>query len=177
MRLSELLVGHNTIRHKAGVAGMMKYVLAGGRWNQSSLDAYCDVNGGSPDIIYIVQFPDGMKMIHDGHHRCLSTYLAGRDALYDNEYIVRKWSYESYLVPNLDREFVTPFDPRTEVRLSDFKAYKGRVLAVARKSPDEALAMIEASRSEYCEPRRIWSIAEFAAEYIATGVDADAVSV
>ena len=49
--------------------------------------------------------------------RVLALYLTGRDKLYENEYVVIHSTYEAMSKPIFEKQFVTPYDPRVEIRL------------------------------------------------------------
>ena len=105
------------------ISSMVKYVKCCGIWDQKALNDY--THGFSP-LINLSMFPDKKIYIHDGHHRITATLLGGRDYLYTQEYTLQQWTYEQYLEINLDVGWVTPYDPRTHCRKSDFRQYKKR---------------------------------------------------
>ncbi len=80
----------------------------------------------SAKLISIAKFEDGKLMIRDGHHRVLAIWLAERE-LHPDEYVIENWLYEDFMEishQSIAKGFVTPFDPRKEVRIADFQDYK-----------------------------------------------------
>lgn len=125
---------------------------------------------------------DGKYYIHDGHHRCVDSYLRGNSHLGDFEYAVFNKSYEDYMTCNPDVGFVTPFDPRTECRLPDFFNFKRTAMEVyeVHKNLSTSSSMYEAlnfhnygemfenmikESHRYKEPRKVNTLKELAEKY------------
>jgi ParB-like nuclease domain len=109
----------------------------------------------------VVEFEDGVRMIHNGHHRAVAAYLAGRTTLNPVEYNLHSRTYERYMFPMYDIGYVTPFDPRIEVRIPDFMWIKQDILlAIAESRLDAAVEMIQAKK--FARPRKIKTVAELA---------------
>jgi len=70
--------------------GMINFILSGGHWTEESLRAHSGKDRA--DLIYISQFEDGMLGIHDGHHRVTASFLAGRNSLREDEYVLKHWA-------------------------------------------------------------------------------------
>lgn len=124
--LDTLLVTQGDIRYRDQIAKMAAFICKGGFWTQEVLEAYAQRHNlprVSP-LIQISEFDDGQRFIHDGHHRGLSTYLGCRDYLRDDEYVITRWSYPSYLEIAPANGWFTPFDPRVHLRAADFGAFK-----------------------------------------------------
>ena len=86
------------------------------QWYQSDLDEQIET-------IKIVEFEDGTRMVRDGHHRAVAKYsIFG--GLQGNEYDIEKFTYKQFLEVNLDVGWITPFDPRINVRLCDLSHYR-----------------------------------------------------
>jgi hypothetical protein len=168
--LDRLIVSQHGLRcPDAELRGMMNFVTGGGLWTEAALRAHAARHGlPPPSPIRLSQFPDAL-VVHDGHHRLVATYLAGRDVLDPAEYRVTHWTYEQYLEINFACGWVTPFDPRTHVRIADFAGWKRRVLEVARADPARAEEMIRSQPSGYREPRRYAALADLARECFARG--------
>jgi hypothetical protein len=101
-------------------------------------------------------------MIRDGHHRCLATYIGGRAYLRHDEYLVEAYTYEMYAEINFEAGFVTPFDPRTEVRVPDFTAFRQEVFRLYARNPEEAVAFIRQNKSRYARPHMRNNLAQLA---------------
>jgi hypothetical protein len=139
------------------ITQMVKYIKCSGIWDQKALNNY---SHGFAPLINLSMFPDKKIYVHDGHHRITATVLGGRDFLYSQEYVLQQWTYEQYLEINLDVGWLTPYDPRTHCRKSDFRQYKKKILALP---PEEAVKTILNSKDEYLEPRTIHNFKEFIA--------------
>jgi hypothetical protein len=164
--LADLWVMQQSIRNTKQIDPMVEFVATGGRWTKEELELHSKIHGRVAYPIYITRFPDGMKMIHDGHHRAVSTFLGERKFLGEGEYVVRDWTYESYSQIAFERNYVTPFDPRTEVRLNDFGGFKVEVMKRYQNTgPEATTRFINNHRHLFCEPRRIKTVVELAEAY------------
>jgi len=113
-------------------------------------------NGGLFSGICVFIFPDGRKFLHDGHHRVLSIWHGGRRHLEAEEYVVINSTYENITSVLFDKFFVTPFDPRTEMRLGEFGEFKKTAWAMHEAGDDEGcLEYVRNNRHLYCMPRTI----------------------
>ena len=143
LQLDTLGIMHDEIRHKHQVVEMSWFVRDGLFWTRDVLRAHADKHHTPiPHPIAIARFPDGRMMIRDGHHRCLATYIGGRAYLRHDEYTVETYTYEMYAEINFEVGFVTPFDPRTEVRVPDFTAFRQ---ADPSKPGESAIVVVEAA--------------------------------
>ena len=125
MKLVEtLLITQNGIRNKPQITSMTDFVESGGFFTAESMLEFI---GKPQPLIAISRFPDGLEYIHDGHHRALAMYLGGRREMHNDEYEVSEWSYDQYVNPNFALRFLTPFDPRKEIRLFDFGEYRKQI--------------------------------------------------
>lgn len=129
-----------------------------GKWTKDVLTSWGGDNNNS--LISIVQFPDGVLGIHDGHHRCVGTLLGGRNYLYPSEYELYHRSYEDYMHTNLDAGWITPFDPRTEIRLSNFFNFKDFTHKLLKKNINAAMKYILVNKSLYACYRDIYMLPE-----------------
>lgn len=75
----------------------------------------------------IINDVDGDYFVTDGHHRCLAKILANILYLNSSEYIIKKYSLAEFEEINLDNNWVTPFNPWTELRLSDLSKFKEKI--------------------------------------------------
>lgn len=100
LSLLDLRVTQDNIRCADNLQPMIDHVKAGGLFS-----GMC-----------VFSFPDGRKFLHDGHHRVVSIWLGGRRHLEAQEYVVINSTYENITSVLFDKFFVTPFDPRTEMR-------------------------------------------------------------
>ena len=168
LELDELTVLQDSLRHTAQVPTMIKYVAEGGFWTQDALRNFA-IQQSLPRIcpvMEIIRFPDGRLMVHDGHHRAVATKLGGRNFLRGDEYEFKNWSYDDYLLINFENRWVTPFDPRTEIRVPDFGTYKKFVLDLAAKDEAAAIAYIRANKHVYTKVRTVSGISCLTERYL-----------
>lgn len=165
IKIDDLVVTHNELRN-VNLNKMIKFVSDGGHWTKESLEQYAKDNKLSrvSPLIEIIQFENGMKLLHDGHHRVVSTLLGGRYFLEDDEYHLGESTFERYMRANPEKGWYTPFDPRTHCRLPDFKEFKERAKWVFTASPkDHAVEWLSTRMTDYAELRKITSVVDLIA--------------
>jgi len=135
--------------HREQLCVMTQFIADGGRFNHESLSEH---NPQRTSLIAIVEFEDGRKFIRDGLHRT-TVILFARDVpcLFEEEYVIEKMTYEMYLEANIENQWYTPFDPRTEVRRSDFFDFKNEVLS--RIDQDGLIDFIKLNKERYAIPK------------------------
>lgn len=119
---------------------MIEHVSSGGQWTIEYLQVYCKkekLKKPSP-LIQIREFEDGRRYIHDGHHRCVATWLGGRRTLFPEEYVLTACTYDYYWEVNHGNGWYTPFDPRRHQRLADFDVFKQEARQKFVDDPDNA---------------------------------------
>ena len=72
------------------------------------------------------------------------------------------YTYEMYAEINFGKGFVTPFDPRTEVRVPDFTAFRQEVFRLYARNPEEAVAFIRQNKARYARPHTRSNLAQLA---------------
>lgn len=166
--IDELMIMQHDLRNFTQIDEMIKYVSNGGFWTQDALAAFAVKfhHERVCPLMEIVFFPDGQKMVHDGHHRLVSTYLGGRDYVRGDEYVMKLWKYEDYLHINFDNRWVTPFDPRTHVRVADIGVFKKTALDLSKTDADAAKSYIRAHQHTYVEARKWTGVANLAQTYL-----------
>jgi hypothetical protein len=154
LNIYDLTVTQKNIRNVEQLRDMVKIVKDGGFFTQNCLQKHPH-RGDKTPCIEITQFEDGKNFIHDGHHRVVSILLGGRDFIDNTEYRIRKFKYEDYLLPNLITAWWTPFDPRTDVRLSDMTEFKTLIKELIDKEESTKIVLekIEQNRHLYLESR------------------------
>jgi hypothetical protein len=81
-------------------------------------------------LISVCRFEDEVLYIRDGHHRIASIFLGGRIYLHESEYVIEDRKYSDFTEISEDAikaGWITPFDPREEIRKADFLEYKKNV--------------------------------------------------
>lgn len=151
LRIEDCFVSQHGLRNVGQLEDMVKFVKEGGRFNREGLTS-------SGPLINIVRFEDGQLYIQDGHHRMCAMVLADRPFMWPDEYTLEDWKYDSYLEVNFDCNWVTPYDPRVEVRYPDYTNYKASVANVRKTDSDLALDFIEKNRDLYCCQRNFYHI-------------------
>jgi hypothetical protein len=144
---------------------MIRYVSEGGVWTKHYLEEYSQKMGlgrVSP-LIQLSRFDDGKVFLHDGHHRVVSTHLAGRSILLPEEYEISEWTYPEYLEINHGNGWYTPFDPRIHTRTPDFGKFKKLAKEKFILDPIEAEKWILENQHLYREPRKFHFVPELAA--------------
>lgn len=154
LSVDEILVTQRKIRNREQLDNMVQFVQGGGFFTPNCLSKHKSRGKTSP-LIEITMFEDGRYFLHDGHHRAASIVIGGRDFIDSTEYRIRVFKYDNYLSPNLAVEWWTPFDPRTEVRLSDMSEYKTLMHQLINRNAeaDEILETIECNKHLYTEAR------------------------
>ena len=143
LELASLRVTQVSLRTLRQMADLIEHLAGGGDWGCVATE----------EAIQIVRFEDGELFLRDGHHRCVASLAAGRKALDPFEYKLEDWRYSSWAAPNLETGFITPYDPRTEIRVADLAPHRAAVDAVvsARGRP-AAEEYIMANRESYLVP-------------------------
>lgn len=138
LAIGDLVVTQYGYRDGSGLREMVEYVRKGGQFT-------------SKPLITLFRLDDDRLYIHDGHHRTMAIYLTGRTHLEPSEYCITPFSFEALQTVNFDAGFVTPYDPRSEMRLSDFRLFKD----TARKHyEDKTLPNSERTAMEYIQSHR-----------------------
>ena len=163
MKIDQLLVMQDGLRPSVDFESMIEFVRSGGIYTPEVIQQHKDKSG----IIVLVRFGDDGKLaIHDGHHRVGSIWLSGvRDYLDESEYFIKDSTYTRYNTPNFDIGWVTPFDPRTEVRIADFGDFKRFVVNMAKTDIPGAIDYIKKNKSVYSRKRRYKDIRGMVADF------------
>lgn len=167
--LESLLVSQDGVHTASQIPSMIEFVFDGGIFNSAFLDEWAYIKGIKPSpLIKITEFPDGLRLLQDGHHRCIAIYLGERKFLYPEEYVVEHWGYDNYAGINFVTGWVTPYNPKTEIRVPDFRKYKTAILddVKAGKDHDQIKAYIRANPDLYRKPRNVHTIMELAHSYL-----------
>ena len=174
--LDELTVLQNNLRHISQMESMIAFVESGAFWTVDALSEFAAAHGLPRvcPLIEIASFPDGRLMIHDGHHRAVATNLGGRDFLRGSEYTIKNWDYENYMHINFANKWVTPLDPRSEIRVADIGEFKKNCLDLFSTAGEEAARQyILANKHLYARTRSVSSVAELTERYLLRRSDDD----
>jgi hypothetical protein len=140
---------------------MAEFVSRGSFFGLQSLSLFAEQHGKKPSpLIQINFFVDGQIVIMDGHHRCVGIWEAGRRFLDDCEYQKHNLTYDDFLDVAFDKGWVTPYDPRTHVRLAELGLFKVTVQTLAKNDEEEARRFIEENQGRYSTLRTISTIRE-----------------
>lgn len=152
IQLDDLKLTQSSLRLEEQVESMVAYVSSGGRFSLERIAAHN--KSKKAFLIAINRFEDGELYIRDGHHRAGAIWLAGRQFLYPEEYVIESYTYDEYMEIN-PPSYVTPFDPRIEVRYGDFAPFRIEALRVYNEQGQAAATKyILANRHLFCCPRR-----------------------
>ena len=169
--LDELTVMQSDLRHPS-IEDMIEFVSNGGFWTTEVLSKFAaDAHTRVCPLMEIVLFEDGRYMVHDGHHRVVATWLGGRRYLRNDEFILKKWHYSNYQGINFDHHWVTPFDPRSEVRAPDISEFKKKALALALTDVDAAKEFIVENKYLYVKPRLFTGVSGLVDLYLCKNCD------
>ena len=135
--LGSLRVTQIHLRNDAQMTGLIEHIASGG--NMLELEG---------DVPQVVRFEDGEIFLRDGHHRCVASLAAGRTELMPTEYELEEWEYSAWAAPNFETGFITPYDPRTAIRLHDLTDHREAVAAALRDSGAAAAAEYIATHPE-----------------------------
>lgn len=173
IELNKLMVMQDRLRHTAQITKMVEFVKNGGFWTQEVLRQFAVDNGLSRvcPVMEVIVLPDEHLMIHDGHHRAVSIWLAGRTYLRGDEYINKYWTFEDYLGVNFKNRWVTPFDPRTQIRIPDIGPFKKAALDLAAVNEDAAREYIEKNKHQYVLDRNVFGIECLVKQYHEKAMD------
>ena len=167
--LDELTVLQDDLRHFSQMGEMIDFVRNGGFWTQEALNEFAIKTGISRvcplmEIAYFAE--DERLMIHDGHHRAVATSFGGRDFLRSSEFTIKEWKYENYRNVNFANKWVTPLDPKKEIRFPDIGDFKKIALNILLTSEEEALRFILENKCLYARTRTVSSLAELRDRYL-----------
>ncbi len=119
--------------HMSSFDEMLEFVKAGKKFNLKNIKKYRlskygkSIHQPSLDVIVITKFEDGKLYIRDGHHRVKAIYNC-RPYLHWSEYRIEEHKYEDFCTLNPEAGWVTPFDPRNEIRLPEFHEFKKKAM-------------------------------------------------
>jgi hypothetical protein len=170
--LRKLLITQEELRHTSQIERMTEFVRNGGFWTLQAMNlwhvsATDKPSTRAPRLIQITQFPDENMVVQDGHHRCTSTFLGGREDLRHDEYEIQQWQYHEYEEIALQNSWITPFNPVTEVRVSDLMPFKMEATKVLALKGDAAMVeYIRANKHQYARPRKLRGVEELASSLL-----------
>ncbi len=113
LKINRLIPTQNTIRSHEKCAELVKFIREGRIFRHNPVRLTKFIGG---DTLYI----------HDGHHRLSAMHYSGLRYLYPDEYVIFDYRLEDYRNSNIEKGWVTPFNPITHVRISDLSKYKSR---------------------------------------------------
>lgn len=164
LNFKDIWVTQDGLRNSAQLPSMVEFAVCGGIFDRKSMEHWKKMHPEAHlgELIRIVRFEDGRMFVADGHHRMVALSLARRHWLYESEYYISEWRYEDYLSINFDVKWVTPFDPRTHIRLPDYFEFKKRVYELRATSEQDATEFIRSNLDLYAIPRNVHTIEDIA---------------
>lgn len=174
----QINVTQASIRNHDQIRGMSIFVQDGGVFDRNALNKYSQKQNKKPSpLVQLNLFEDDSLFLLDGHHRSIGILEGGRTHFEDNEVTILKYTYRefaeiAFLKPSGEwMGWVTPFDPRTHVRLPDIKDFKEKVKDIYYdQSPDHARHLILTRPDLYRQERlakTVWDIHKLWAEDLA----------
>ena len=166
LELEALQVTQDLIRDHEQIDPMVEHVRSGGFFTKEVLEGFAKERGlKTAPLAQISEFEDGQQFIHDGHHRIVSIWLGGRKYISDDEYEIKKWEYKNYSDIVFLRPdggwlgWVTPYDPRTEVRVPDTADFKKHTYNIFHDIGEaEARVFVKDNKVSYVKPRIIKTV-------------------
>jgi hypothetical protein len=102
---------------------------------------------------------DGCIYIHDGHHR-LSAALLSNFPISLLRFEIVDFTYAQIAEINFDVGWVTPYNPRTHVRVHNLHIVKPYILALREFDELMAIDAIRCNFDMYAKPRRFSNLAD-----------------
>ena len=154
----------NDLRNWDKMNEMISFVKEGGFWTQECLQQYSFKNNlnRNPPLIAISKFEDNIDYLHDGTHRCVATWLGGREFLIPEEFKITSWFYEDYLKIAPQNNWYTPFNPKTHVRTADFSKFKIEAKDRFDKDQKEAIIWLQNHFDDFRTIRTVENLPELA---------------
>jgi hypothetical protein len=163
--LQDLLVTQYGLRHSHDVLQqMVRHVAKGGFWTADRLEE-CETTLSLPGQfrpIEISLMEDGTRYLHDGHHRCVSTWLGGRTYLRADEYVLNERTYRWYVKSNPESGYYLAFDPRIHVRSADFLSFQREAQARFQTNPLAGENWRRANEAGYLRRRVLKTVPDLA---------------
>lgn len=149
IQIASIPITQDGVRDIDQVTYMIRFVQAGGVFDDKTLTAF---HSGSwaKNRISIACMEDGTQYFHDGHHRLLAIWMAGRKVLYDDEVEYFDLTYAQYDEVNFETGWLTPFDLKTEIRTPNVHEFKQKAKAMPRENAEE---WVRSNKGLYCHPR------------------------
>ncbi|KAL6040227.1 ParB domain-containing protein [Balamuthia mandrillaris] len=176
MPLQRLTVTQSGIRDVETCTKMAEFVAGGGSFSFDNMKRHSaqvfhqqardkeirKSRPAQPKLVLLACLPDGQVYVWDGHHRVAAIYLGRREELLQEEYYLFDCSYTFVNSPHLAQWYLTPHDPRTEIRVAEFGSYKKTIAKLLKGKNDKAAIadIISSHKHMYAEPRTISTIAE-----------------
>ena len=119
--------------------------------------------------VSLVEFEDKVVYIHDGHTRAIASILffdVDSSVTGNLPNTIRKMKYKDYMYAYPSKGFYTPFDPRTEVRHTDFFHVKKFLEEKLNEDFEGNQYLLEECAQLYKKKRDISSLEQLADKYV-----------
>lgn len=165
--ISDLIVTQHALRNPSSLPDMAKHG-DGSRFDLGSITDHSPDRSGR--LVQISRLPDGFHFLHDGHHRCVSLCLIGRQHLHDSEYEITDWTYEDYFdvvfADSMEKSWLTPMNLRDHIRDPEFFTFKDMAFATLKhRGEEDAMLYIEQNAHMYRQQRQYNMVKTLAGQY------------
>lgn len=160
--LAQLWVTQNGLRKLEQLTPMVEFLKRGGSFTKDALLAFRVATWlpGTGKLVHIAELPDRRWYIHDGHHRMVAMWLAGRNCIHKDEYELVNYSYRDYSTPNFKKQWYTPFNLISECRVADLTVF--RLGLAALDNDEDRLRYINTNAWQFKAPRQFQKLQEMA---------------
>lgn len=167
--LNIIIPTQDFIRNTRQIPDMVKFVKKEGYFTEEVVKNNIDEND---DLIRLTQFEDGKLYLSNGHHRLVAMVEAGRKELHEDEFYVERMDYSAFSEIVFERQgkwlgWVTPHDPRIEVRMPNLESFKYQAKFIYNsKGKDNAINFVNLNKFKYCKSRKVFSVEQLHLNYI-----------
>jgi len=164
LSLNNIGITQQELRNLEQIPGMVALVQKGGFFTAPIIELFA---GESAPLIEIALFEDGNMFVRNGHHRCVATFIGGRNWLRGDEFVTKEWKYADFedinFMDNQGNGWVTPLNVRREIRVANLAPFKDEVRKRFRENKEAAVEFILSHRENYVRMKEYEGIPNLAA--------------